>query len=313
MQKSSRGVAAACVTLLLWPDAALHAPGERLMAPIVRDPAFRCPLCLALLDDVDGAEPRCAQGHRFGRDGEVLQLVTPAHGAHLRDFDAAVRRDRDAAGLDARPLDYEGLPASAASDPEWAERKADLAFVRDLCARIGARSAVDVGAFNGWLSHALTQDGLDVTALDLFLDARYGLGARQHYQQRWRGVQLDVCRPELLASPVDLVVINHGLHFLPRPLDLVQAWMRRVAPGGALVVLGLRLHRDPRARRREVEAIAARGRAQGLELFPLAGPGLLTLDDGRRLRAMGLALHPARDAWRNNRSVWLVEFGSSVR
>lgn len=296
MSNSSRGVAGAALTALLCGDATSDEEAERPMAPIL----LRCPICLDLIDDVDAATPRCAQGHAYDRDGEVLQLVTPAHAAHLRAFDAAVRRDRDAAGLDARPLDHPTLPASAASDPEWAERTADLAFVRDLCARIDARSAVDVGAFNGWLCHALRGDGLDVTAFDLFLDDRYGLGARRHYARRWRGVQLDVCRPELLASQVDLVVLNHGLHFLPRPLELVQGWMRRVAPGGALVVLGLRLHRDPSARRREVEAIAARGRAQGLELFPLAGPGLLTLDDGRRLRAMGLSLQPARDAWRGN-------------
>ncbi len=103
-----------------------------------------------------------------------------------------------------------------------------------------------------------------------------------------------------MASPVDLVVLNHGLHFLPDPMGLVEAWARRVAPGGALLLLGLRLYRDPSARRAEVEAQAARGRSVGVELFPLAGPGLLTLADGRRLRAMGMQLWPGRDALANN-------------
>jgi SAM-dependent methyltransferase len=161
-------------------------------------------------------------------------------------------------------------------------------------------TGLDIGAFNGWLSHNLLCDGVDITAVDLFDDDDFGLGARRHFHRRWRAVQADVCTPELFAGDFDLVVMNHGVHFLPDPTALLARWQHRVAPGGAMVVLGLRIYRDGRARRDEVDAIARRGSASGATLFPLAGPGLLDVDDARTLRRLGFALRPTAARWKGN-------------
>ncbi|MCB9737917.1 MAG: methyltransferase domain-containing protein [Deltaproteobacteria bacterium] len=267
---------------------------------------LRCPRCLdrepevrlggALLDDADGDAPRCPAGHVYPRRDGFLTLSSAEQAAAWDAWEAGIARDRAAAGVGRAPLHLPSLPESAAaSDPEWAERAADLRWLRRQLARLPERprTAIDVGSFNGWLCAALRRDGLEVTGLDLFRDEAFGLGAQRQHDERWRGIQLDVCRPELVASQVDLVVLDHGLHFLPDPIDLALAWSRRVAPGGMLAILGLRVFADPRDRRAEVEALRQRAAAQGVELFPLGGPGLLTRGDADRLRASGVRLMPA--------------------
>lgn len=258
--------------------------------------AFRCPVCLGQLDDVDAAEPVCAAGHRYPREHGVLRLLPPDQRVRLDAFDALVRRDRELAGVQQRAFDYPNLPAAAADDDaEWQERTADLAWLQATLRRHPRRlrSVVEVGPYNGWLTHHLVRMGMDATALDFFRDDRHGLGAQRHYAERWRAVQCDLRRPELLATPVDLVVLNHGLHFLPEPVALLQAWMRRVAPGGLLVVFGVQIVRDARRRLRELEALRARGERAGGELFPFRGPGLFRPADARAMRRLGLRLQPS--------------------
>ncbi len=266
---------------------------------------LRCPVCRSSVTwstrRRDAHTVPCGRGHTFHADEGVLALVTPERAATLAAFDADVARHRAAQGLARPQWDLATLPESAAADPEWRRRSDDLRWIQRLLQRSPQlRTAVDVGAFNGWLSQHLQAAGLETVAVDLFRDSDFGLGARARYPEPWPAVQADVWDAALFAGTFDLVVLNHGVHFLPEPCRVIARWQRRVSPGGALVVLGLAVWADPRARRRRLAELAAQGDAAGATLFPLGGPGLLDLADAAALRRQGLQLLPELRAWRGH-------------
>jgi 2-polyprenyl-3-methyl-5-hydroxy-6-metoxy-1,4-benzoquinol methylase len=276
----------------------------RPRAPI----ALRCPACDAEIwwSGQRSGPLSCRARHAYDLDDDVLRLLAPPERARLDAFTREVRAFRDAEGLSRRFTDFDALPESAANDPEWRERSVDLRFVRAVAASLRAPSrsrsspaeplrVLDIGSANGWLSARLAADGHDVLALDLFDDDDFGLGTRRRYSARWRAMQVDVCRPDRFMGAFDLVVMNHGVHYLPEPTALLERWRLRVAPGGAMVALGLRIYRDASARRRQLAALEARGRSHGITLFPRPGPGLLHQDDARALRRSGFVLHLALD------------------
>jgi SAM-dependent methyltransferase len=181
------------------------------------------------------------------------------------------------------------LPEALAHEPEWRARVLDLAIVRR---QLRGRSRVlDVGAYNGWLSNRLSEDGHDVTAAEVFGDAFDGIGARAHYPNaRWAAVQCNLHDLSVLGETYDLVVINRCLAYFADPAGYVAHALQRVRPGGTLLATGLAFFRDPSRKIRswDVEKAAFRAR-YGSELFFLhACKGFLTFDDRDALARVGL-------------------------
>ncbi len=261
-------------------------------------PALLCPLCGARF--VYPAT-RCGRGHAFASRDGVVSLLTPDEALFFDARDAALIRFRQAAGLRRTDFDFDRLPWSAGDHHEWRARCHDLLMLQRTIGAARGLAVLDVGSSNGWLSNNLCRDGHRVTAVDLFADDADGLGAIARYPRRWATLRTDIEDPDRLAARFDLVVINHGVHFLPDPVGLVAAYKRRVRANGRLVVLGLRVFADPRAR------IAAVGRIQrrtvelsGTELLNMKTRGYLDTRDATALRNIGLRLRPDRHHRRAN-------------
>lgn len=255
---------------------------------------MRCPSCG---EPVEAGAARCAGGHRFEVADGVLRLLEPAFAARLEAFTSAFGRlrERDGRRLPAPPV-YPRLPAARElrHRPEWRVRRYDLALVRRLLADGATSRVLDVGAWNGWLAHNLAEDGHDVVAVDYFDDPFDGLRARRHYPApRWRAVQLDLERLDLLEDRFDLVVLNRCVQFAADPVAAVGRAAARAAPGGAVVLTGLELFRDPSVRAAAVAHDVERWRAAGIE--PLVRyKGWLDRDDAARLAAAGVCLRSYR-------------------
>jgi 2-polyprenyl-3-methyl-5-hydroxy-6-metoxy-1,4-benzoquinol methylase len=235
---------------------------------------------------------RCGAGHRFVESGGVLRLVDREFGERLDRFLTAFQRLREADGRRIRdPSVFPLLPHVLSRDPEWRMRGYDLAVIRRLTAGRTRCSALDVGAWNGWLSHHLAADGHAVTAVDYFVDELDGLGAQHFYPVHWRSVQMDLRDLSILEMRFDLVVLNRCIQFFEDPAAMVTAAAALVAPGGLLVATGLEVFADPTVRRRQVVAMLERHRRHGLEPF-VPFKGYLDSHDRRELRAAGVELRP---------------------
>ena len=267
-----------------------------------------CPNCR---EPIDAQTRACPNRHGFAERDGVLVLLAASFERRLADFAETLASIRAAEGkrlMDAAA--YEGLPESqlgagdAAWRDEWRLRRVDLAVVSRYVS--GCKRVLDVGAWNGWLSHRLARLGHEVTAVDYFADPFDGLGARRHYSTRWRAIQMDLLDLSLLDEPFDAVILNRCLSFSPDPAAYVIHARGRLAPGGVLIATGLQFFRDPVAKAREVET-AKRHYAEryGFELFLRPTKGFLDGGDDRRLRRAGLSLKPYPHLWRANLRSWL--------
>ncbi len=252
---------------------------------------FRCPVCRS---PVDVALCRCAEGHEFGSANAVPKLVTPDFGALLDTVELKLMTFRkQSSRTSPTPDEYERLPFSReASDPEWRQRAFDARTISDrLAGRTDCR-VLDLGAWNGWLSHCLARAGHDVLAVDYFVDAADGLGAHRHYRARFAVAQIDLADLDVIDRRFDVVIVNHGLAFFTDPHAHVRSAAALLGPGGILFVLGLQFFRDTTKRVQRVEAMRDRYRAAtGSELFFRPTRALLDAGDFERLRSCGLQFH----------------------
>jgi SAM-dependent methyltransferase len=265
---------------------------------------LRCPECRHFLVPADNAW-LCPQGHRFGYDENgVLVLLTAAFASRLAGFTATWTSIRQREGRRLlEPAVYPWLPAASAvaADPQWRWRCRDWALVRRLLPPRPSLTLLEVGAWNGWLSHRLAAQGHTVVAVDYFADPYDGLGAIRHYptgsdgRPRWQAIQMDLLDLGVLADTFDGVILNRCLQFQPDPLAFVRMARNRVKPGGFLLALGLEGFRYPEDGRTRVEAERRRYReAYGFELFLRPTRGYLDREDLAAFRALGMRLYPYR-------------------
>jgi 2-polyprenyl-3-methyl-5-hydroxy-6-metoxy-1,4-benzoquinol methylase len=246
---------------------------------------LKCPECGAGLTF---ERPVCDNGHQHDIDNGILTLLSVEERTFFDERDKALQRFREGAGLRRDDYDFEGLPHSASDHHEWRARCGDLALVSDLLPNKPAR-VLDVGSSNGWLSNRLTALGCEVTAIDLFGDDCDGLGAMARYRHSWRGIRMEVEKPDLIDEQFDVVVMNHGLHFLRDPIALLTALKRRVGANGVLIALGLRFFRSTKVR---AAAVAEQRRKTvelaGCDLLNLPSRGLFDMRDQDTMRSLGL-------------------------
>jgi SAM-dependent methyltransferase len=246
-----------------------------------------CPTCR---DPLDPRSLRCAGGHGFEKIDGILRLLDPGFGERLDGFLELFQPLREADGRRiADPSVFPGLPQVLSRDPEWRMRGYDAAVIRRLTEDRVCGTALDVGAWNGWLSHLLAVDGHAVTAVDYFVDELDGLGAHRFYSVGWRSIQTDLRDLSILDQRFDLVILNRCIQFFEDPAAMVTSAAERLEAGGLLVATGLEFFADPSGRRQQVEAMLERFRQHGIVPF-IPIKGYLDTEDLRRLRAAGLEL-----------------------
>ncbi len=261
-------------------------------------PPYLCPECLQPLNE----DWCCLGGHAFGETSGVRRLVTDSMADRLAAFLPIVRDRREREGK--RIVDeavYEQLPEARKDHPEWKLRVEDLDLIR-LSLAVRATGVLELGAYNGWLTHHLAEMGHEVTAVDYFDDPYDGLGARRFYRNpRWLSLQMDLCDLRPLNRTYGAVIVNRCLQFFPDPLAAFAAAQQRVCAGGVLIATGLDFYRDPRRR----EARVARWKDDhqkryGCDFFLHQTRGLLDSRDREGLESMGLTLGRYRSAWRSD-------------
>jgi SAM-dependent methyltransferase len=189
---------------------------------------------------------------------------------------------------------YERLPDAPAvqKDFEWRLRRYDLAVIRRLLQKRPQQRVLDVGAWNGWLSHRLAAEGHLVTAIDYFTDRYDGLGARAFYSTTWQAIQMDLSDLSPLDQRFDMVILNRCLQFFSDPTQYMAQASAKVVPGGLMVATGLAFYQDAGVKAREVQALRDSYRRQyGMDIFLHPTRGYLDFGDHAQLAARGLQLH----------------------
>jgi SAM-dependent methyltransferase len=264
-----------------------------------------CPNCRSAIDPDSRV---CASGHRFAVEDGVLVLLADDFGRELRIFLSSFQPLR--AASDKRLLDpaaYEQLPfiRSSVGDAqfqlEWRLRRYDLAIVLERLSDRARRSILDIGAWNGWLSHQLAKRDHAVTAIEYFVDKYDGLGARQFYRTHWQAIQMDLADLSILDGCFDVIVVNRCLQFFTDPIAYVADLRQKLSASGMLIITGLQFFDDARHKAREVaEMLGAHRQRYGFDLFLRPSKGYLDAHDRRDLQALSVSLHGYPQLWRAN-------------
>ncbi|MFS0701549.1 methyltransferase domain-containing protein [Cellulomonas sp. 179-A 4D5 NHS] len=169
----------------------------------------------------------------------------------------------------------------------------------DLLARVDApapRLVVDLGCGDGPLTLGLTErwPGARVVGVDSspqMLDAARALDTEGRVE--WVEARAEDWDPATLGGPVDVLVTNALLQWVPGHLDLLPRWVRALAPGGWLALqvpenFGAPSHRLMRE-------VAAR-HPRAADLLPLLERAAAVASPGEYLGALArLGLEP--DVW----------------
>jgi SAM-dependent methyltransferase/uncharacterized protein YbaR (Trm112 family) len=186
--------------------------------------------------------------------------------------------------------------------PPQSRRRFPTDAATDTATNAEPLSILDLGAGNGWLSHRLTALGHRCAAVDWLDDAEDGLGASRHYPVEFLSVQADFdCLP-FAPGQFDLVIFNASLHYSPNVSATLERAARRLARGGALVVMDSPVFRSADAGRQMlVEREDNFKKRYGLSQVLRSGVGYLLLSDlvetGRKLKMPKVQFLPSRGGW----------------
>lgn len=255
---------------------------------------LRCPECRESLASGDW---QCPNRHRFIEDEGVLILLREDFRSHLNTFlENFSRVRREMHGSILAPEDYPLLPygKAVASNPEWRVRQLDLEIaLRLIGRRDGPLTILELGAYNGWLTHHLAARGHDVTVIDYFLDDLDGLKTRRFYREKWRSIQMDIRDTGLLDARFDIIIFNRCLQFFEDPPAYFDQLAGMLNPGGMMLLLGLQMFKDPRAKRAAMARQQAAFREQyHFDNFLVPLKGYLDFDDRKALHRRGVRLIP---------------------
>ncbi len=137
-------------------------------------------------------------------------------------------------------------------------RKQDVAFIENFAKENlnPNASVLEIGGWNGWLTHRLYNHTKNVVSIDIFSDEKNGLSSKKHHSpNNWLSLQVDVTEPSIFKNSFDLIVFNHCLQFYPQPLVLIEEYKKLLKPHGSLIILGVDIHLNTWQKQKQVNEL----------------------------------------------------------
>ncbi|MFQ5582945.1 MAG: class I SAM-dependent methyltransferase, partial [Calditrichia bacterium] len=192
-----------------------------------------------------------------------------------------------------QPEDYTLLPygKAVAGDSEWKLRRYDLKIVLSVLEKQSNQAILELGGYNGWLTHHIAAMGHDVTTVDYFLDDLDGLKTRKFYGEKWKSIQMDIRDIYLLDQKFDAIIVNRCLQFFVDPIQYFRSLSGMLETGGMIILTGLQIFKKPE---RKIEVMKNERqeflKRYGFDRMFVPFKGYLDAGDKQQLLAAGVLL-----------------------
>jgi 2-polyprenyl-3-methyl-5-hydroxy-6-metoxy-1,4-benzoquinol methylase len=189
--------------------------------------------------------------------------------------------------------EYQHLPFSrSANNEQWVFRKSSYHIVRNLLRKHLSSKILEIGGWNGWLTHHLAGWGHDVLSVDYFIDEVNGLAAKKHYPQQWLSIQTEVTDLNFLKIKFDVIVVNHCLAYFKDPMEYISSLRSCLNPNGKMILVGLTFFNNASHKQKEVNQFRNKYKEQyNFDIFLNPTKAYLELADKKQLETMGVALY----------------------
>lgn len=257
---------------------------------------IKCPYCeqqvLFALDCI-----KCENGHCIETEHGVIILQEPSFSKWYVPFEKKFQsyRARENFRIKDESI-YDQLPnvPNRLGKGLWNAKAKDLEIVRKFLSGRDALNILEIGAWNGWLSHHLNQMGHHVTAIDYFIDPYDGLGAKKYYShQDWTAIQMNLERLDLIDEKYDLIIVNRMIVYFENPIKTLNSLLQeKLNNEGQILVTGVIATNDkPRHNDRFYQEMKDFEKKEGFSLCtkPFFGP--FTDFDLRKCEALGFQRH----------------------
>ena len=206
---------------------------------------INCPICSSSLN-LEQTQASCAEGHQFSVKNGAYQLLKPEFKERLEKFLTAFEDFRQPYIEGMKKIDFNKLPyinGVLSDERQWKAKRMDLELITRL--KAPGEKVLELGAWNGWLSNRLVEEGYEVLAADIFIHELDGLGASKHYRNQWQSVQMNMDDVSILKSSFDLIIINRSIAFFKDLNQTIIDLKARLNPGGLLFITGINYCKDP--------------------------------------------------------------------
>lgn len=205
---------------------------------------FNCPLCYSEIR-IEPNQMICVNGHSFPKKGGVYQLMVPAYKLKLEDFLASFDDYRKTVHLLINENNVNELPNVTFDSSIWKLRAYDLELITKIIASEKSLNILDLGAWNGWLSHQLAAKGHHVTAIDYFMAPFDGLQTVVYYNNPFLAVQANVNDLSFLKKQYDVIVINRCYPYFEDIQTQIDALKKLLNDNGTIIITGLNSFKNP--------------------------------------------------------------------
>lgn len=150
---------------------------------------------------------------------------------------------------------YPALPyiTGYKENPEWNFRAQSLQIIKNYIGRHNPKTILEIGPWNGWMTHHIANTCDTYVTADFFDDDRDGLGTYKHYPDpQWIPVHCDVEKLDFFSIHFDLIIYNHCLQFFENWEDAFVQAKTLLEPMGHIYVLGMNVYNNPETKQTQV-------------------------------------------------------------
>lgn len=204
-----------------------------------------CPICKQTLK-VTTEQMFCSNNHHFKCENGVYRVMTSETKQFLDNYLNCFndyRKQEIKQNINAKNVNK--LPFTDFDTDIWKLRIFDLKLIEKLINTDKNLQILDLGAWNGWLSHNLSKNGHQVTAIDYFNAPFDGLETVQYYDHKFLAIQSPTESPTIFSGTFDMIIINRCLPYFSSLEEHINALKKLLAPNGKIIITGINTLRNP--------------------------------------------------------------------